>query len=290
MTKNIICPAKINLFLEITGKREDGYHTIDTVMHTVSLSDILHIDVTRGEGRIKLSSNGSAQIPTDEKNIAYRAAQKYISAFDIKGYDISVVIDKRIPVSAGLGGGSTDGAGVFRALEEIFRIGDKKTLDDIALSVGADVPFCMYGGCMRARGIGEILTPACEMPGKMCMVIAKGSRGVNTAKAYSDADKKSSYVPKMADQMIKSLEKGDRSFAEHLFNRFEETVFADIPEIAEIKEFLVRGGAFASLMSGSGSAVYAFFDDKKNASAACEGLISRGIFACVTEPFGKADF
>ena len=290
MTKNIICPAKINLFLEITGKREDGYHTIDTVMHTVSLSDILHIDVTRGEGIIKLSSNGSAQIPTDEKNIAYRAAQKYISEFEIKGYDISVMIDKKIPVSAGLGGGSTDGAGVFRALEEIFKIGDKKRLDNIALSVGADVPFCMYGGCMRARGIGEVLTPACEMPRVMFMVVAKGSRGVNTAKAYSDADKNSSYVPKTADQMIESLEKGDRSFTEHLFNRFEETVFADIPEIAEIKEYLVRGGAFASLMSGSGSAVYAFFDDKKNASAACEGLISRGIFACVTEPFGKADF
>ncbi len=290
MTKNIVCPAKINLFLEITGKREDGYHTLDTVMHTVSLSDLLSVDVTRGEGIIKLSATGNTPIPTDEKNIAYRAAQKYLSAFEIKGYDISVIIDKKIPVSAGLGGGSTDGAGVFRALESIFKIGDKETLDKIALSVGADLPFCMYGGCMRARGIGEILSPVSEMPEGMCIVIAKGKLGVNTAKAYSDADKQSGYIPKSADDIIKKLENGDKTFTDCLFNRFEETVFADIPEIARIKEELVSRGAAASLMSGSGSAVYAFFEDKKNASAACESLASRDIFACVTDALGKADF
>ena len=169
MIKNIICPAKINLFLEITGRREDGYHTLDTLMHTVSLADTLTIDITRGEENIKLAANGSTPIPTDERNIAYRAAQKYISSFEIKGYDVSVIIDKKIPVSAGLGGGSTDGAGVLRALESVFNVGDKETLDKIALSIGADVPFCMYGGCMRAKGIGEILSPVSEIPKDMFM-------------------------------------------------------------------------------------------------------------------------
>ena len=290
MIKNVICPAKINLFLEITGKREDGYHTLDTLMHTVSLADTLCIDITRGEGNIKLAANGGMPIPTDEKNIAYRAAQKYMSAFDIKGYDISIVIDKKIPVSAGLGGGSTDGAGVLRALEDTFKIGDRETLDKIALWVGADVPFCMYGGCMRAGGIGEILSPVGEIPKDMFIVIARGKEGVNTAKAYADIDKLPAYTPKSADEMIKRIENKDRSFTDLLFNRFEDSVIVDIPEIRFIKEELLKFGALSALMSGSGSAVYAFFEDKKNASAACENLISRGIFACVTSAICKGDF
>ncbi|MBE6607049.1 MAG: 4-(cytidine 5'-diphospho)-2-C-methyl-D-erythritol kinase [Ruminococcaceae bacterium] len=290
MIKNIICPAKINLFLEITGRREDGYHTLDTLMHTVSLADTLTIDITRGEENIKLAANGSTPIPTDERNIAYRAAQKYISSFEIKGYDVSVIIDKKIPVSAGLGGGSTDGAGVLRALESVFNVGDKETLDKIALSIGADVPFCMYGGCMRAKGIGEILSPVSEIPKDMFIVIAKGELGVNTAKAYSDIDKLPDYTKKSADEMVKRIENKDKSFTDLLFNRFEDSVLIDIPEIRLIKEELLRFGALSSLMSGSGSAVYAFFEDEKNASAACESLIRRGIFACVTSAFGKADF
>jgi 4-diphosphocytidyl-2-C-methyl-D-erythritol kinase len=290
MIKNVICPAKINLFLEITGRREDGYHTLDTLMHTVSLADTLCIDITRGEGNIKLAANGGMPIPTDEKNIAYRAAQKYMSAFDIKGYDISIVIDKKIPVSAGLGGGSTDGAGVLRALEDTFKIGDRETLDKIALWVGADVPFCMYGGCMRAGGIGEILSPVSEIPKDMFIVIARGKEGVNTAKAYADIDKLPAYTPKSADEMIKRIENKDRSFTDLLFNRFEDSVIADIPEIRFIKEELLKFGALSALMSGSGSAVYAFFEDKKNASAACVDLISRGIFACVTSATCKGDF
>lgn len=290
MIKNIVCPAKINLFLEITGRREDGYHTLDTLMHTVSLADTLAIDVRRGEGNIRLTSNGGTPIPTDEKNIAYRAAQKYMSAFDIKGYDISIVIDKKIPVSAGLGGGSTDGAGVLRALEDMFKIGDKETLDNIALSIGADVPFCMYGGCMRAKGIGEILSPASEIPKDMFIVVAKGKEGVNTAKAYADIDKLPHYTPKSADEMIERIENGNRSFTKLLFNRFEDSVISEVPEIRSIKEELLKFGALSALMSGSGSAVYAFFEDKKNASAACERLMGRGIFACVTGALGRADF
>ena len=290
MIKNIICPAKINLFLEITGRREDGYHTLDTLMHTVSLADTLCIDITRGEGNIKLAANGGMPIPTDEKNIAYRAAQKYMSAFDIKGYDISIVIDKKIPVSAGLGGGSTDGAGVLRALEDTFKIGDRETLDKIALWVGADVPFCMYGGCMRAGGIGEILSPVAEIPKDIFIVIARGKEGVNTAKAYADIDKLPAYTPKSADEMIRRIENKDRSFTDLLFNRFEDSVIVDIPEIRFIKEELLKFGALSALMSGSGSAVYAFFEDKKNASAACVDLISRGIFACVTSAMYKGDF
>ncbi len=291
MTKNTACPAKINLFLEITGKREDSYHTLDMVMHTVSLADTLSISLTKGEGNIYLSgkSNNPA-FPSGEKNIAYRAAEKYLSAFDIKGYDISVAIDKKIPISAGLGGGSTDAAGVLRALESIFAVGDKETLDKIALSLGADVPFCMYGGCLRAQGIGEILTPVREMPEDTFLVITRGKSGVNTAKAYADSDRHSGYEIKSADNIIKSLDKRDKSFADQLFNRFEEVVFADLPEVKEIKDTLLSSGALGALMSGSGSAVYAVFENSKNASAACEKLCDRGVFAAQAKPFSSADF
>lgn len=290
MTKTVICPAKINLFLEITGKREDSYHTLDMVMHTISLADRLTLSISRGEGNIALKSSDNRFLPAPERNIAYRAAEKYLSAFGINNYDISIAIDKKIPVSAGLGGGSADAAGVLRALEEFFAVDEREELSKIALSLGADVPFCMYGGCYRAGGIGEILLPVSEMPKGTCFVVARGKNGVNTAKAYADSDKNSGYDIKSADNIIKALEKGDLSFADHLFNRFEEVVFSDLPEVRETKCFMLSSGAVGALMSGSGSAVYGVFENSKNASAVCENLRSRGIFAVCAKPFSQADF
>ncbi len=290
MTKNVICPAKINLFLEITGKREDSYHTLDMVMHTVSLADCLTVDIRRGEGLITLQSSNNKFLPSPEKNIAYRAAYKYLSKFGVKGYDISIAIDKKIPISAGLGGGSADAAGVLRVLEDTFAVGDREGLDSMALSLGADVPFCMYGGCFRAQGIGELLTRAPEMPKNTSLVIARGKNGVNTAKAYADSDKNDGYEIKKADGIIKVLEQNDLSFTEHLFNRFEDVVFPDLPEAREIKDTMLSLGAVGALMSGSGSAVYAVFENRKNASAACKKLRDRGVFAVCAKPFSSADF
>ena len=260
-------------------------------MHTVSLADTLELSLTKGEGKISLLGPGNnPAFPAGEKNIAYRAAEKYLSAFEIKGYDISLMIDKKIPISAGLGGGSTDAAGVLRALESVFAVGDREALDKMALSLGADVPFCMYGGCYRARGIGEILTPVAEMPKDTFLVIARGKNGVNTAKAYADSDRHSGYEIKSADNIIKSLDSGDISFASHLFNRFEDVVFVDLPEVKEIKDAMLSSGAIGALMSGSGSAVYGVFENSKNASAAREKLRDRGVFATQSKPLSRADF
>ncbi len=289
-TKILTCPAKINLFLEITGRREDGYHTLDSIMHTVSLSDKLTLSVEKGEGNIIILPSGDENVPCDRRNIAYRAAEKYLSTFDINNYDVTISIDKKNPVFAGLGGGSADGAGVFRALEEIFAVGDSKKLGETALSVGADVPFCMRGGCARAEGVGEILTDVKELSSDIYFVIAKGADGVSTKEAYEKIDSLAQYTPENSEKIIKSLENGGKDFEKNLFNRFEEIVFTERPEVEKIKEDMLLLGSYGALMSGSGSALFGLFDSEKDAFAAAEKLRSRGVWATVCRPFSRDDF
>lgn len=288
--KQVICPAKINLFLEITGKREDSYHTLDMVMHTVSLADTLSAALKKGSGEIKICAENSPTFPVGEKNIAYRAAQKYFSVFGINNWDISMSFDKRIPVCAGLGGGSADAAGVLRFLEDEFNMGDEKTLDSIALSLGADVVFCLHGSCARATGIGEALTPIKALPDDLFIVIAKGENGVSTAKAYSDADALGKYDIKSADTLISLLEKGDKSYCKYMFNRFEDVIVKDLPEVEDIKNTLLSNGALGAMMSGSGSAVFGIFDSEKNASAARKILADRDVFSALARPLSYLDF
>lgn len=289
MTKQVLCPAKINLFLEITGKREDSYHTLDMVMHTVSLSDTLHASISRGDGKITLDAGNDPYFPLGDKNIAYRAAEKYFSTFGINNYDISMSFDKRIPMSAGLGGGSADAAGVLRFLEDTFKVGDTETLDKIALSLGADVVFCLHGGCSRAMGVGEILTETKGLSSDLFVVIAKGEKGVNTAKAYADADSLGAYDIKSAELFVSSLEAGKPDF-DKMFNRFEQVILKDIPEVGDIKDLMLRRGALGAMMSGSGSAVFGIFDSEKNASAVKNILNDRDVFACIARPLTSLDF
>ncbi len=289
MTDKLLCPAKINLFLEINGKREDSYHTLDMVMHTVSFGDTLRASLTKGSGEIKLKTGRVGGFPEGEKNIAYRAADKYFSAFGIKNYDIEMSFDKIVPMSAGLGGGSADAAGVLRFLEHSFKTGDIETLDKIALSLGADVVFCLHGRCARARGIGEILTPVRSLSEDLYIVIAKGERGVNTKKAYAEADLLDAYGIKSADALISTLEKGTPDY-KMMFNRFEDVAIRDLPEIGEIKEIMRNSGALGQMMSGSGSAVFGIFDSEKNALAAEKALAARDVFSTVARPLTSFDF
>lgn len=289
MAKQLLCPAKINLFLEITGKRKDSYHTLDMVMHTVSLADTMYASLTKGDGKITLDTGNNPSFPMGDKNIAYRAAEKYFSTFGINNYDICMSFDKEIPMSAGLGGGSADAAGVLRFLEDNFKIGDVETLDKIALSLGADVVFCLHGGCARACGVGEELTPVKGLAEDLFLVIAKGEKGVNTAKAYADADSLGAYEIKSADALVSSLEAESPDYS-HMFNRFEDVIFKDLPEVGEIKKTMLYGDALGAMMSGSGSAVFGIFDSEKNASAAQKILADRDVFAALARPLMSLDF
>lgn len=227
--------AKINIGLDIVGRREDGYHLLDMVMQTVDLYDELEI-TTRDDGKVHLSCD-RPDVPTDDSNLAVRAFRALIPEGDARGADI--VINKNIPSQAGLGGGSSDAAAVLKAVNEMYGLGKcDKELENIGVKIGADVPFFIRGGCQRCEGIGEILSPA-ENPYGEYVIIVKPDAGVSTKEIYMAYDR---------------LEEKPE-----LANVLEAVTVAACPEITEIKHHLLSGGAAFASMSGSGTAVFGIF-------------------------------
>jgi len=184
MTITIKAPAKINLTLDITGKRPDGYHEICTIMHTVELSDTITVNAEKSPETIISIKTDKAYIPCGPANTVYKAVSLFMNETGINAA-VEIDINKKIPVGAGLGGGSSDAAAVIKALDTLFCSNlsiEKQNM--IAAKVGADVPFCLNGGCAIARGIGEILSPLPVLP-HFPVVISKPRGGVSTAKVFS---------------------------------------------------------------------------------------------------------
>lgn len=252
--------AKINLCLNIEGKRKDGYHNIDTVMLPISLYDTLRI--TKDE--ILTVKTDKEYIPNGKDNIAYKAARAFLDAANISS-GAHITINKRIPVGAGLGGGSSNAAAVIIALNKIYETNfSDGELIDIAKRVGADVPFFLYDGCKRARGIGEILDSVhYNMPAYFVIVNYKIS--VSTAKAYSlclNFNSKKADMPKVLD----ALYKGDiASFIKNSANMLQDAAFNIQPDIKSAFPLLKEAGSMFSMITGSGSAVFGVFDDIKKA-------------------------
>lgn len=255
--------GKINLMLNISGKREDGYHNIETVMQTVSLYDAVTVSLKKQRG-IKVSCN-LPYIPCDSRNVAYKAAEVFFGAAKINcGADIS--IKKTIPVGGGMGGGSANAATVLNGLNALCgRPLDKNKLHELAYSLGADVPFCLERGTFLAEGIGEKLTRLPDMP-KCSIVVCKPRASVSSRTAYQiydDFEVKNNYD---SAAMVRALEKGDINMvAKAMGNSFEEPISAEYPEIPAIKKQLLENGAMAAAMTGSGSVVFGLF---KNAGRA----------------------
>lgn len=273
-------PAKVNLFLEVTGKREDGYHELDTVMQLVGLCDEVSVSFDPENEGIALTCQ-KKYIPTDENNIAYRCARTFLLETGIKG-GVNIHIEKRIPVAAGLGGGSADGAAVLKALNILTGVGKStEELCEIGKKLGADIPFCIRGGCARARGIGEIFSPSPVLRG-FTPVIAIGSHGSSTPAAYKALDDIGYRGTKNAEKMIAALESGRReNVVPELYNAFEEVVPESVPEVDELKKLFLEYGAAGSLMSGSGASVFGLFERTSLARAACRNLRAAGYFAVV---------
>lgn len=273
--------AKINLFLDITGVNNIGYHLLDSVMQSVSLCDELEIEQTESCGTEIFCD--IPDIPCDETNIAHKAARLFFEKTGEVNKGLSITLRKHIPHQAGLGGGSADAAGVLVALNRIY--GDKLSeseLCDIGVRVGADVPFCIVGGTKRAQGIGEKFAAVSPMP-DCSIVIAKPDFGVSTVKAYGDYDLLQS--PKRLDisALLTSLQNSDlTALAGALHNAFEQVVTND--EIGRIKSVMSCCGALGSLMSGSGSAIFALFDDSQKAKACLEALQKINIRAHLCSP------
>ncbi len=259
--------AKINLTLDIAGKRADGYHLLRMVMQSVSLCD--RVLLKKGKPGIEVFCARN-DVPCGRENTAYQAAELF---FEHAGLvpDITIQIDKKIPSQAGLGGGSSDAAAVLLALNRIYQTEySKEILCEIGVKVGADVPFCILGGTALAEGIGEILTPLPAL--KDChIVICKPPVGVDTKQAFALADASRAFFTSYTDPMLGAVRHSDlRAVASGLGNGFEQVMKLD--EVAQIKEAMNTMGALGSCMSGSGSAVFGIFEDEQRAFACKEAF------------------
>jgi len=257
--------AKINLSLDVKAKRPDGYHEVCMVMQTIALHDIVCVEKA-GRG-LEVTCN-NPKIPVGSGNIAYRAAQIMMEKYGIdKG--IKITIDKRIPVAAGLAGGSTDAAAVLKGINTLFSLGlEQHELMDIGKSIGADVPFCIKGGTVLAEGIGEILTELVPLP-EVSIVLATPKIDVSTAWVYNNLDLNVVRSRPDTCAIINAIEKRDiDTLAKNMKNVLETVTVSRYRVIDEIKARLVSLGAAGSIMSGSGPSVFGVFTDAQRAKNA----------------------
>lgn len=266
--------AKINLSLSVLGKREDGYHELDTVMQSVDLSDTVYIEKCRG---IITDCKGISA----EENIAARAARLFCEKTGAEGCKIK--IEKRIPAAAGLGGGSADAAAVLAGLNRLYKTGISKTeLCEIAVKIGADVPFLIAGGTGRARGIGEKLTPL--MPLKDCwFLLAKAEEKPSTAEMFSRLDS-TDYIKPDIEKTVNAVNCGDlNGVLENLGNSFEI-----LWSKSALKEMLSSTHPAACSLSGSGPARFAVYGDLNAALRARDKLSAKGVFCEICKPLNKS--
>ena len=251
MIEEIGC-GKINLALAITGRRDDGYHDIDTIFQSIGLHDVIRLE----EADEFLLTCSNSALACDETNLAYKA-YKALLPYRRGPKGVRIHIEKNIPVAAGLAGGSTDCAAVLRGLNRLWRLGlTTEELCRIGASIGADVPFCICGGTMRGRGIGEILTPLPPLPPRP-VLIAHPPVPVYTGKAYSLFDTTPRLQGIAVDEAVKAVEAADFEGLEvHMGNTFEELVMPDVPMIETCRAMLRRQG-LRPLMAGSGPTVFA---------------------------------
>lgn len=254
--------AKINLTLDVLGKRDDGYHDVEMIMQTVSLFDLLIIDKTAGGVTVNTNLK---YLPSNEKNIAYKAAKLFFEKTGIDG-GVRIIIHKNIPVAAGLAGGSGNGAATLCALNLLFNAGlSADELCSMGALLGADVPYCIMGSTRLATGIGEILTPLPPMK-RTTALIVKPPINVSTASVYERID--SAPIEKRPDtgKLIDGLREGNTAaVAENLRNVMESVTEAMYPEIGGIKRKMLLNGALGAAMSGSGPSVFGIFDDDRKA-------------------------
>ena len=270
----IRAPAKINLRLRVVGKRVDGYHLVDTIMLPVSLYDEISIDKGRKSGKTTRLNHLTVTcddplVPQDKQNLAYKAASILL---DEKGVDhpVQIHIRKRIPVGAGLGGGSTDAAAALVGLNRLFRLGyTSAQLEKLSSTLGADVPFFIRGVPARARGIGERLTPLHGVP-RLWLIILYPNLPVATAWVYNNLHAK--LTKAIVNTSINFALGSPARFRKLLVNDLETVTMGRYPRIGLLKEELVQHGAVGALMSGSGSSVFGVFPSRRSAEQAFRRL------------------
>lgn len=262
--------GKINLGLDVLGKRENGYHDVRMVMQTVYLYDQITIKKRKKPG-IGLETN-LYYLPVNENNLTYRAAKLLKDEFHIEE-GVSIRLEKHIPVAAGMAGGSSNAAAVLFGMNRMFGLGlTTEELMERGVLLGADVPYCIMRGTVLAEGIGEILTPLSPMP-KCYVLLAKPPVAVSTKLVYEKLDSQEIKIHPDIDAIIEGLkEKSLSKIAASMGNVLENVTIEEYPVIEEIKNIMKRAGALNAMMSGSGPTVFGIFDDKEPARAAAQKI------------------
>ena len=262
--------GKINLGLDVLGRRENGYHDVRMVMQTLYLYDQITITKKETPG-IELKTN-LFYLPVDENNLAYRAAKLLMDEFDVKE-GVSIYLDKHIPVAAGMAGGSSNAAAVLFGINRMFDLGlSQQELMDRGVTLGADVPYCIMRGTVLAEGIGEILTPLPALP-KCYVLIAKPPISVSTKLVYEKLDSHEIENHPDIDGILEGLKVQDiNKIASCMGNVLEKVTVEEYPVIEDIKNVMKEEGALNAMMSGSGPTVFGIFDNKHLARKAADRI------------------
>ena len=279
----INAPAKINIGLDVLGKREDGYHEVKMIMQSIRLFDRLTLTRKKDPG-VRLTTNLKF-LPTDDNNLIVKSAKLLIKEFGLEG-GLLINLEKRIPVAAGMAGGSTDAASTMIAINQMYDLGmSNSQLMKRAVKIGADIPYCIMKGTALAEGIGEKLSTIPKLPNCQILII-KPKIHVSTRETYSRLVLDENTVHPDIDLMIEDMKKRDiHSLCSHLGNVLESVTIPSYPEIQSIKDFMLENGAEGSLMSGSGPTVFGIYTDKDAAIKAKEKALDtfEKCFAFVTD-------
>ena len=264
--------GKINLGLDVLRRREDGYHEVRMIMQTVGLYDVLTMK-KRKDDKIEMTCNLSF-LPTDERNLVYKAVKLIKDKYHIKD-GVEINLSKRIPVAAGMAGGSSNCAAALKGMNQLFDLGlSIDELCEIGVTLGADVPYCIWGGTALSEGIGEKLSRVDAMP-DCYILIAKPGISVSTAFVYKNLDLPALSKNPDIDGMLECLKEKDHTgICNRLENVLETVTIKEYPIIEKVKKHLMDQGAKGALMSGSGPTIFAIFEDKKTADDAMESLRS----------------
>ena len=279
--------AEINVGLDIIRKREDGYHEVRMIMQTIQMYDVLEIHRRKTPG-ISLTTN-LPYIPTDERNLVYKAAKILMDEFQVQE-GLSIHLDKSIPVAAGMAGGSSDAAAAFVGVNRLFHLGlTEKELMERAVKVGADVPYCVMRGTALAEGIGEKLTWIPQVP-RCYVLIGKPGVNVSTKMAYESLKLQEIQKHPDIDKMIEAIKAKDlKGMTEQMGNVFEPGIIGRYPVIQKIKDLMEEQGALKAMMSGSGPTVFGIFDDRRKLNKAAAVLrashLAKTVFA--TEVYNR---
>lgn len=271
--------AKVNIALDVIGKREDGYHLLRMIMQAIDLYDEILIEkIDKG---IRINCN-KPYVPTDERNLAHKAAKLFMDKFNIKS-GVNITINKNIPVSAGLAGGSTDCAAVLKLMNKMFKTNlSDQELMDLGVKLGADVPYCIIGGTALCEGVGEKITKLKPFKDKI-LVLVKPPFGVSTKVVYQEFDLSKVVFHPNVEGLIKNIEEDNLKYvASNMKNLLENVTLAKYKEIISIKQSMIECGAIGSMMSGSGPTVFAFFDDMVKAQKCYDIMKKKYKDVCIT--------